>query len=159
MRRTTPVVLLAVGLAIAGCSSPGAEGAKASSVPASVDASPSLSTDTLGACEAVLETNYEDGNVHNASGDPGCRNLTSAEYQKAVKDVLSKHVGDIVSSAADQALYDETWDSLDSDARRSTCDLLASNGPKAVGETLKSLVQDASVDTTAMAEYFYKKKC
>lgn len=157
MRRTALAVLAACTLALAGCSNSGSNAADKPT--ATVTATPSPTRHNLDGCKALLEKNYEDGNIHDASDDVECRNLSSSEYQEAVKDVLSGHVGSIMSKAADDVLYDGVWDSLSASTQESTCHMLAGQGAESVGASLAPMVSDGSVDTTAMAKYFYDEKC
>lgn len=154
MRRTTTAVLLTACLALAGCSNSGSDKADAKPSP-----KPSATAYTLADCRALLEKNYQNDTVHDAEGEPQCRDLTHAQYTEAVKVVLKSHVGDIMGNAADEATYDQVWDSLKPTDQGSLCDTMSKSSPQAVGALLDAMVKNSAVDTTKMAEYFYDKKC
>lgn len=153
MRRTT-IALLAAGLALTGCSNSSSRKADAKPSP-----KPSATEYTLADCTALLEKNYQNGTMHNAKGEPQCRDLTQDQYGEAVKAVLKSHVDDIMGDAADKVQYDEVWDSLKPADQQSLCNTMNKTSPQAVGALLDAMVKDSAVDTTKMAQYFYDKKC
>ncbi|MER7175586.1 hypothetical protein [Streptomyces mesophilus] len=156
MRRTITCLLTAACLALVGCSSSG--NGKADSKPR---ATPKADTPmyTFEHCKSLLEQDYEHGLREDRSVAPECAELTDDEYAKAVGEVLGGHKGDFLDAAADQAIYDAAWETLEAKSRAELCDLMDTAGPEAVGILLEESMTDPSVDTTAMAEYLHAEKC
>ncbi|MER5473726.1 hypothetical protein [Streptomyces sp. NPDC002685] len=67
--------------------------------------------------------------------------------------------GETTAAANGDAKYDEIWDGLGVEGQKTACDLLAADGPGAVSYVLDASVDDPSVDTKALAEYFNDEKC
>ncbi|TVZ96499.1 hypothetical protein [Streptomyces sp. BK340] len=154
MRHTTTAILLTVGLALAGCTS-----GSASKPAAKPKATHTVTTYTFDDCKALLEKHYQAGNVHDAEAEPECRGLTHGQYTEAVKAVVMGHKDEIVADAKAKVMYDQVWDSLGTADQQSVCDTMDTSSPEAVGAMLDGMVDDPSVDTTKMAQYFYDEKC
>ncbi|MFI8535368.1 hypothetical protein ACIGMX_34625 [Streptomyces aquilus] len=159
MRCAASLVAIAC-LTLSGCSdgATSAPSAKAESASAASPA-PTETTFTLEDCKALLESNFAADANTDVSREPECSALTKDEYVQAVGDVLTGHKDDILADAADQTVYDETWLALDATTQTSVCDLMTSSSPESVGILLEDMVDDPSVDTVEMAQYFNEEKC
>jgi hypothetical protein len=158
VRHTTTGLLLAACLTLAGCSSSATDDKPAAKATATTP-TPSEAEFTAEDCKTLLEKNFAADANTDVSGEPECAGLARDEYVKAVGDVLTGHKDDILADAADEAVYDEAWDGLGADGQATTCSLLEADGPESVGILLSETVKDPSVDTDAMAKYFYAEKC
>ncbi|KND29928.1 hypothetical protein [Streptomyces stelliscabiei] len=160
MRRTaTAIAALAALLALGACGSGGTDTSKADTEPTASTPETSKNPYTIENCKAILEESYTEDSPRDLSSEPECAGFTNDEYQQAVKDVLAGHVDDILDDAATESYYDEGWESLDADGQQTTCELLKSDGPDAVGDLLDSLLDDPSLDGQEMAEYLLAEKC
>ncbi|WP_406723999.1 hypothetical protein WJ438_04115 [Streptomyces sp. GD-15H] len=158
MHRTSTAVILAATLALAGCSD---SDIKADAKPSAISAvpSPSQTVYTIDDCKALMEEGYASGTPSDVSDEPECERLTEDEYVAAVGDVLKGHVDDIMADAADEAMYDEVWDTLDVENQQMLCDTMTDSSSETVGALLESMLDDPSVDADAMAQYYYDEKC
>jgi hypothetical protein len=157
MNRAVTVLLAAVLLAgggTVGCSAGGTTDAKASTAPTPTDTGY-----TAEDCKDLLELNLEADAASDISGEPRCVDLTHDEYVQLVGEVLAEHKDEILADAADEAIYDDAWDGLDADAQADTCGLLRDEGSEAIGIMLDAMMDDPSIDTKAMAKYFFMEKC
>ncbi|MGW0795926.1 hypothetical protein [Streptomyces sp. NPDC002692] len=157
--RHIAAALLAATLASATACSAGGDGGRPDAKRPAVTASPSETAYTKDDCTALLEKNFVDDNIHDASREEECRNLSRAEYQDSAKTVLLRHADEVRAKARDQVEYGEVWDALGKETQESTCDLLYDQGPLDVGKALEPVVDDPTIDTEKMAEYFYMEKC
>ncbi|MFE2303925.1 hypothetical protein ACFXAW_37690 [Streptomyces sp. NPDC059445] len=146
-------VLLAGGGTV-GCTAGGAADAKARTAPTSTDTGY-----TAADCKELMELNLEADAASDVSGEPRCIDLTRDEYVKLVGEVLAEHKDEILADAADKAIYDDAWNGLDAENQSYTCGLLREEGSETVGTILDALVDDPSIDTKAMAKYFFMEKC
>lgn len=55
--------------------------------------------------------------------------------------------------------YDKVWDSLNAEAQKTTCELMAADGPESVSYLLSKPGDTPSVDMKAAAEYINDEKC
>ena len=163
MRRTaTAITALTALFALGACGSSGtsnATGSKADNKPAASAPETSKNPYTIENCKAILEESYTEGSPRDLSSEPECAGFTKDEYEEAVKDVLSGHVDDILEDAEAETYYDEGWDSLDAEGQQTTCELLRTDGPDAVGLLLEESLDDPSLDGQKMAEYLLNEKC
>lgn len=110
-------------------------------------------------CKDLLEKNYAEDNVHDASDEAQCLGLSNDEYVTAVSDVLAGHKDDILASAANEVVYDAAWDSVDPDTQQLICDTMLEEGTEPVAGLLDITVEDPTVDTAEMAQYLFDSKC
>ncbi|MEU9141020.1 hypothetical protein AB0D33_34570 [Streptomyces sp. NPDC048404] len=147
-------VLIAGGGAVGCATDGGANDVKASTTPTPTDTG-----FTAENCEELLELNFQADSAIDVSREPRCVGLTHDEYSKAVGEMLASHKYEIFADAADEAIYDDAWDGLDVDAQTDTCSLLREEGSETVGIILEAMLDDPSIDTKAMAKYFFMEKC
>ena len=110
-------------------------------------------------CRALLERNYDDDTVHDASDEPECESLTRAEYVDAVKKVITGRKDEILDTAADEVAWDAAWEQTDPDQQDTVCDRLIADGPEVVGAEMAGSTGDEDNDQIAMSRYILKEKC
>ncbi|MFC8360744.1 hypothetical protein ACFUIY_12825 [Streptomyces griseorubiginosus] len=151
--------LAAISLLMTGCSD---SSGSATSAPTSAAPAPTFSETpayTAEDCKDLLEKNYTEDNVHDASDEAQCLSLSNDEYVAAVGDVLADHKDDILTSAANEVVYDAAWDSVDPDTQQLICDTMTEEGTEPVAGLLDITVEDPTVDTSEMAQYLFDTKC
>lgn len=144
-------------LAITGCSSEPAPKVKPQPEPATV-VTESPSYDVYD-CRALLERNYDDDTVHDASDEPECEALTHDEYIEAVKAVLTGRKDEILDTAANQDAWDEAWNQTNSGQQDIVCERLHDDGAVVVGKEMADSSGDDETEQINMARYLLKEKC
>lgn len=159
--RTTlyATALAATMLLLASCSDSNDSAAPAATTSAPASTTAEEPVYTAEDCKELLEKNYAEDNVHDASDEAPCIGLNNDEYVAAVGDVLANHKDDILTSAANEAVYDTAWDSVDPDTQQLICDTMIEEGIEPVAGLLDITVEDPSVDTSEMAQYLFDSKC
>ncbi|WP_406515552.1 hypothetical protein OH809_24785 [Streptomyces sp. NBC_00873] len=148
MRRTTTALIATAMLAaLAGCSSSSDDKTTAASPATTVTAS-TEQEHTIDDCVAVIEQDYAQDNLHDASDEAECIGLTEDEYTDAVAEVIGGHKDEILDDAANETAWDTAWDEMDADAQADICSALQIDDP-AVAELL----------TEEQAQYFLDNKC
>jgi len=156
MRRATTITLLAT-LLLAGCSTKSGE-TKADPKPSATSPSASPTYDEYD-CRAVLERNYEQDNIHDASGEPECSSLTHDEYLDVVKKVLAGRKDEILEDAEQHVTWDEAWKGTDAEQQDVVCDRLREDGPEVVGVEMAESSGDDEAEQVEMAQYLLDEKC
>lgn len=156
LHTTAAAALLTAGL-LAGCSSSDTT----TDTKPSKTASPTPDKiSSIGACVALLESNYQNDTMRDVSNDPECASLTEDEYTTAVAGILAGHKDDILADAEQQYVWDEAWSQTDPAQQDLMCDRLHADGPEVVGQEMIDAADGApSGDEVAMAEYILEEKC
>lgn len=159
MRRAIlPAAAIAL-LALAGCGNSGSGGDKPAAAPkatAVITAEPSYDAYD---CQALLERNYDEGNVHDASGEPQCAHLAHDEYTDIVKKVITGRKDDILDTVANQDDWDAAWEQTDTDQQDLVCDRLREDGATVVGKEMADTSGDDETEQINMARYLLTEKC
>ncbi|MFC6066492.1 hypothetical protein [Streptomyces ochraceiscleroticus] len=160
IRQSVLVLLITAGivwaatLLLAGCNSTDSGGESVSP-----SASATRTYDAFD-CRALLERNYENDEVRDASDDSECEGLTSNEYTEVVKDVITGHKDEILDRARDETVWDEAWEGTAPSQQTLVCDRLAEDGATVVGDEMADAAGDeASGEEVEMAQYFLDEKC
>ncbi|XIG78742.1 hypothetical protein C1N81_39680 [Streptomyces sp. SGAir0957] len=151
--------MIAAALAITGCGSDSSTDDKPAAEPEAtpvITAEPSYDAYD---CQALLERNYDDGDVHDASSEPQCGSLTRDEYTDAVKKVITGRKDEILDTAANQDNWDEAWDQTDADQQNLVCDRLHEDGATVVGKEMADSTGDDEDEQILMARYLLTEKC
>ncbi|WP_420032246.1 hypothetical protein ACN2WE_05130 [Streptomyces sp. cg28] len=155
MRRTIIAATAITLLALAGCGK--APEAPAEAAPATT-ASVEPTYDKYD-CQALLERNYDDDNVHDASDEAECNSLSRDEYVDAVKKVITGRKDEILVTAANEDAWDVAWDETSADQQQTVCDRLVDDGPEVVGKEMADSTGDDETEQIAMARYILNDKC
>ncbi|MFB6678703.1 hypothetical protein ACFCWG_41070 [Streptomyces sp. NPDC056390] len=159
MHRTAIITAtLATTLLLASCGSNGSDG-KADSKPAATSTAPAKPGYDLSDCKDLLEQNYTDENVHDASSEPECKGLTRRQYLSAVKDVLTGHKDDILERSAKEVTWDSAWEQTDSDQQNLVCERLQEDGADVVGKEMADSTGGDIDEQVDMAQYLLDEKC
>jgi hypothetical protein len=110
-------------------------------------------------CQALLERNYDEGNVHDASSEPQCGSLTHDEYIGIAKKVITGHKDDILDTAANQDDWDTAWEQTDAEQQNLVCDRLNEDGATVVGKEMADSTGDDETEQINMARYLLTEKC
>ncbi|MFE4671103.1 hypothetical protein [Streptomyces sp. NPDC056723] len=159
MHRTVIITAtLAATLLLASCGSNGSDG-KPDSKPAATSAAPAKPAYGLSDCRDLLEQNYTDENVHDASKEPECEGLTRKQYLSAVKDVLAGHKDDILERSAKEIAWDSAWEQTNSEQQDLVCERLKEDGAEVVGKEMADSTGDDVDEQVDMAQYLLDEKC
>ncbi|MGW2837321.1 hypothetical protein ACWCWD_06370 [Streptomyces sp. NPDC001493] len=158
MHRRIATTLIAAGLlaTLTACSSSDTASARATT-PTATTASPAAEYDAND-CKALLERNYTDEEVHDASGDPECADLTHDEYVAAASEVVAAHKDDFLDQATNEVAWDSAWDQTPAEQQQVICDRVAMDGADAVALEMAA-AGSPSGDEAEMLQYFADKKC
>ncbi|MGN2366691.1 hypothetical protein [Streptomyces luridiscabiei] len=156
-------ILTAIGatllLAVAACGSPSNSTIGAASSPTAASSpSPSKEYDVHD-CRALLERNYEAGNVYDATGDAECADLTQDEYAEAVGNVIKGRKDEIIQESVNETAWDTAWDATDAAQQAVVCDRLDVDGAVVVGQEMMNDATEPSGLEIKMAQYFLEEKC
>ncbi|WP_326739135.1 hypothetical protein [Streptomyces sp. NBC_01022] len=156
MRTTTAAALIAATLltTLTACSGSDAAAPAAPSISTSPTA-----TYTATDCKALLERNYVDGKVHDASGDPECAGLSHEEYVATASEVVTSHKDDILDQATNEVAWDSAWNQTPKDQRQVVCDRIDADGAEAVGQEMADAAASPTGTETEMLQYFADEKC
>ena len=95
-RTTLAAALLTLAALATGCSS---DSSSEDSKPTPAKPSTTAKTYTYADCVDLLEYDFQEDDLQDASDDPECSHLTRARYLDAVGEVLAAHKDEIVDSA------------------------------------------------------------
>ncbi|MEU2995827.1 hypothetical protein [Streptomyces sp. NPDC001758] len=159
--RTTlyATALAATMLLLASCSDSNDSAAPAATTSAPASTTAEEPVYTAEDCKELLEKNYAEDNVHDASDEAQCVDLSNDEYVAAASDVIAGHKDDILADAANEVAYDAAWDSIDVDTQQLICDTMIEEGPEPVAGLLDITSEDPNIDTAEMAQYLFDTKC
>lgn len=158
MHRTAVITATLVAtLALASCSN--SPDGTAGSKPATTSAAPAKPSYDLSDCRDLLEQDYTDENVHDASKEPECKGLTRKQYLGAVKDVLAGHKDDILERSAKEVGWDSAWEQTDSDQQDLVCERLKDDGADVVGKEMADATGEDVDEQVDMAQYLLDEKC
>ncbi|MFC9244591.1 hypothetical protein ACFT7S_11340 [Streptomyces sp. NPDC057136] len=152
----TAVLMLA---ALAGCGSAG-DATETNAKPSARSSPTATPTFDVHDCRALLDRDYDNDSLRDASGEPECAHLTHDEYLEVVKKTLTGRKDEILEDSAQHVVWDEAWEETDLERQQMVCERLLADGVEVVSqEMIDAAGDDFSGDEVEMSQYYLDEKC
>ncbi|MEV7054118.1 hypothetical protein AB0N95_01435 [Streptomyces microflavus] len=160
MKIRIAIAAVAVTLAtVAGCGTRG-DATDVNAKPSGTNSPAAAPSYDVHDCRALLERNYDDDALRDASGDPECAHLARGGYLEVVKEVLTGRTDEILEDSVQHVTWDEAWYGTGVEQQQVVCRRLTEDGVETVArEMIDAAGDDSAGDEVEMSQYFFDEKC